>query len=83
MFGPFVVGCRRRATALQAEFPSHVLTNSARLAQSPHVSPRSSFASLDRRLSGLAISDAAEFPVVPPERSLVKATIVWRHSGQV
>ena len=53
--------------------------------QSPHVSPRGSFASLDRRLLGLGVAgkDTAEFPVVPPERSLVKATIVWRHSGQV
>jgi len=49
------------------------------------VSPRGSFASLDRRLLGLAVaaSDTAEFPIVPPERSLVKANIVWRHSGQV
>ena len=53
--------------------------------QSPHVSPHGSFASLDRRLLGLAVaaSDTAEFPIVPPERILVKATIVWRHSGQV
>ena len=53
--------------------------------QSPHVSPRGSFASLDRRLLGLAVAvgDTAEFPILPPERSLVKATIIWRHSGQV
>lgn len=47
------------------------------------MSPRGSSASLDRRLSGLAIADVTEFPVVPPERGLVKATLCWQHAGQV
>ena len=51
--------------------------------QSPQVSPRGSCASLDRRLSGLSIKDVTEFPIVPPERGLVKATLCWQHAGQV
>lgn len=47
------------------------------------MSPRGSCASLDRRLSVLAIGEVTEFPVVPPERGLVKATLCWQHAGQV
>ena len=51
--------------------------------QSPQVSPRGFCASLNRRLFGLSIGDVTEFPVVPPERGLVKATLCWQHTGQV
>ena len=51
--------------------------------QSPQVSPRGSSASLNRRLSGLSIGNVTEFPVVPPERGLVKAILCWQHAGQV
>ena len=50
--------------------------------QSPCISPQGSSASLNRGLSRLALGDVTEFPIVPPERGLVKATLEWRHVGQ-